>query len=244
MGFFKSIISRRDSDGSLNSRLQELIDMSLEEASSMLEREKKCVEIVFFFDKSYSCIGTEKITIDGFNRVIENEVNNGFLGDIVSVVLFNHESDTVYDRLPIENLGGIDYVAKGGTALYDTLYQKITYIEGRQKNDEVKPQNTIVIIMTDGFDEHSFHYNLADVRDLIMRKSADGWKFLFLGTMLNSKDVAEELGISRENAEYYSTGNLKYNFDAIESAIAGVREYGELQDGWSYSIIKHRLPKN
>ena len=58
-------------------------------------------EIVFILDKSGSMSGLESDTIGGFNSMLQKQKKEE--GEAyISVVLFNDDSDVIYDRVPIE----------------------------------------------------------------------------------------------------------------------------------------------
>lgn len=64
---------------------------------------KNLTELVFILDKSGSMSGLEKDTVGGFNSMLKKQKESG--GEVlVTTVLFNHEMETVHDRLKAENV--------------------------------------------------------------------------------------------------------------------------------------------
>ena len=224
----------------MNDRIKSLTAQSIDGASAYLEQVAKTkVELVFIFDRSGSCQGTEASTIKGFNDIIAKEKRKGFQ-DVVTTVLFNHFEDTLYSRLPIKLVPPLKYVADGGTALYDTLCNVIGNTRRLQNYDRECPEKTMVVIMTDGYDESSQYRKEKDVRDLITDCRKKGWEFIFLGVMNNTKKVASDLGIDPNNAERYCIDGISYNFESIERALDDIREGGEINEDWAEPIINNR----
>ena len=84
---------------------------------------KDLTEVVFILDKSGSMSGLESDTIGGFNSLIEKQKKEE--GDaIISVVLFNDDSNVIYDRVPIDKVEPMNdkqYFVGGCTALLDAI---------------------------------------------------------------------------------------------------------------------------
>jgi hypothetical protein len=198
------------------------------------------VEMVFIFDKSCSCFGTEYETVKGFNEIIKAAKIQKY-DDYVTTVLFDETKEIIYDRKPINDVKLFSYVADGlATAIYDAIYSQIKAVERSQRNDNEKLSNTLVVIMTDGIDNASIRFSLSDTKSLIKSKINDGWKFLFLGTMQDAKKLAKSMGIKEENAENYSIQHITDNFKAIQRALDELHETGQISSDWSKPIIDNR----
>ena len=60
-------------------------------------------ELIFILDRSGSMAGLEADTIGGFNAMIQKQKKEP--GDtLVSTVLFDHESQVIHDRVPLERV--------------------------------------------------------------------------------------------------------------------------------------------
>lgn len=80
-------------------------------------------ELVFILDRSGSMAGLEGDTIGGFNSLIEKQKKESSKA-YVSTVLFDHESEVVYDRVDINRVSPMTeetYYVRGCTALLDAL---------------------------------------------------------------------------------------------------------------------------
>ena len=229
------------SNGNVNARIQSLTAKSIESVSKSLEElRKQKMDIVFIFDKSSSCHGTEHDTIMGFYDILQKEKSNGY-NDFITTVLFDNNIRIVHDRNHISENLSLNYIADGAaTSLYDAIFFTINQIQNKQQNQKVK---TLVVIMTDGYDNNSRH-NLLETRELITKKTYEDWQFIFLGAMIDSKEIARELGIPMNNAEDYSITQIENNFKAIQKALESLRETGKIEPDWSKPITENRHTLN
>lgn len=216
-------------------KLQEYTASYLPEASKRIKEMKS--ELIFIFDKSGSCRGTEKAICDSFNKIIEKEQLE-HQNTTITTVLFNQNSTKIHDRLNVNEVKKLHYIAGGGTALYDTLMNVLTNIYQRQSQEKQKPQETLVVIMTDGYDEDSHLTTIDSVQREIAFLRQQGWEFIFLGANLDAKEVASALGMDPNKAEIYtaSSKGITCNFEAVEIALKSLREQGMITQDWSQPI--------
>lgn len=84
---------------------------------------KNLTELVFILDKSGSMWNLSDDTIGGYNALLkQNKMMEGEA--LVSTVLFNHKSQVLHDRVPIESVAPLtsrDYAPSGCTALLDAV---------------------------------------------------------------------------------------------------------------------------
>ena len=161
-------------------------------------------EILFILDRSGSMSGLEGDTIGGFNSMLKKQQQEG-TNALVSTFLFDHESILLHDRLPIADIQPLtekEYVARGTTALLDAIGNSIKHIQNIHKyaRDEDKPNNTMVFITTDGMENASKIFTLADIKSLINKQTELGWDFVFMGANIDAIDVAGNIGISSDRA--------------------------------------------
>lgn len=164
-------------------------------------------ELVFIIDRSGSMGGMELDTIGGVNSVLKT--NAEAEGDaVVSVVLFDHETEVLVDRKPIAKVKPLtqdDYWVRGCTALLDALGGSVKFIDRvhRYLPADAKPAKTIFVVTTDGFENASRDFTYDQVKKLISAKQKEGWEFLFLGANIDAVEEAERLGIPAERAATY-----------------------------------------
>lgn len=192
----------------------------------MKKNKKNLTELVFILDRSGSMGGLESDTIGGFNSMISK--NKQSEGDaIVTVVLFNHDIKTLYDRIPIKDIPEMtekDYQTSGTTALIDaigTTIDRIEKIHKESKKEEV-PSKTMFVITTDGQENSSKEYSSTDVRKKISRlKEGDKWEFMFIGANIDAVETAGHFGIDADHAANYKSdkAGTAVLYDAMAEAV-------------------------
>ena len=177
---------------------------------------KGLTEIVFILDRSGSMSGLEKDTIGGFNSTIEKQKKEE--GEaFVSTVLFDSEMEVLHDRVPLASIAPLtekEYYARGCTALLDAIGGAIHHIGNVHKyaRDEDRPEKTIFVITTDGYENASRKYTSDRMKQMIERqKEKYGWEFIFLGANIDAIETAKSFGISEERA-----ANFVNDGDGIE----------------------------
>lgn len=162
-------------------------------------------EIVFIMDRSGSMSGLETDTIGGFNGTIEKQKKEE--GEaLVSTILFDNVSEVLHDRVSLDKIPPMtseQYCVGGGTALIDALGDAIHHMGNVHKyaRDEDRPEKTIFIITTDGYENSSRKYSAEQVRHMVNRqKEKYGWEFIFLGANIDAVETARTYGISEERA--------------------------------------------
>jgi uncharacterized protein YegL len=164
------------------------------------------VELVFLLDVSGSMEPLKKDTVTGFNTVLQvQKQENDSKKVYVSTVLFNEHSRVIHNRESIERVSYMtlfDYVPHGRTALYDAVGSAIRHINVVHLNSpvEVRPEKTLFVIMTDGFENASRYYMASDVACMIECQKRLGWEFLFLAANIDSVHEAKKMGIEQERA--------------------------------------------
>ena len=177
--------------------------------------------------------GLEADTIGGFNAMIEKQKKEaGDAGDvIVSTVLFDDETEVLYDRVDIdkvEPMSDSQYYVRGCTALLDAIGGAIHHIGNAHKyaRAEDVPAKTLFIITTDGYENASCHYTYADVKKKVERqKEKYGWEFIFLGANIDAAEVAGKFGFDRRKAYNYESDSAgtRLNYQVLSDAVSRVR---------------------
>lgn len=200
-------------------------------------------ELVFILDRSGSMGGLESDTIGGFNAMLEKQKKEDGTA-YVSTVLFDHETEVLHDRLPIDSVAPLtdrDYTVRGCTALLDAIGKSVRHIGNIHKyaRPEDVPAHTMFVITTDGMENASRMYSGKDIKRLIEKqKSRYGWEFLFIGANIDAISTAKSFGIEEDRAVNYradkqGTGVV---YQAVCKAVSGMRKGGKLAPGWSAPI--------
>lgn len=207
---------------------------------------KGLAELVFVLDTSGSMAGLEEDAVGGFNSMLEQQKKEE--GEaLVTTVLFNSNSVTVHDRLPIGRVPALtrrDYIVGGSTALLDAVGSAVerTALIHRYARREDVPERTIFAIMTDGMENASTRYRYESVKSLIEENKVNGWEFIFLAANIDAAAVGGRMGIRPERtARFCNDGaGQRVNFDAVSCAMSDYRMDGAVRADWSAEIDSHR----
>ena len=160
-------------------------------------------------DKSGSMCDCIESTINGFNeqvnRIKSNE--NEFLEEEITIglttfnTIVNHH---FFQAKPSEvrALNTDTYIPDGSTALLDAIGKTVQHIENEVKiTNQVIPTTTVIVILTDGYENASRMFTLESIRNMISRLEETGnWTFSFIGATLDAVDVAKDLAIKAHNS--------------------------------------------
>ena len=200
-------------------------------------------ELVFILDRSGSMTGLESDTIGGFNSTIAKQKKEP--GEAyVSTILFDHEQIVLHDRVKLSEIREMtlkDYETRGSTALLDAIGKAIRHISNIHKyaRPEDVPENTIFVIITDGYENSSREYSSAKVKSMIKRKQeVYDWEFLFLGANIDSVETASELGISADRAANYISDSQGTGvaYESVNYALSMRRANRRINDDWNASV--------
>jgi hypothetical protein len=173
---------------------------------------------------SMATLGNEPVSaINTFNKTQKEK--GTYMGTLVS---FNDKVKFIYKNLSsddIPELTATDYIPNGMTALYDAIGDAIEF----QK--EIKTDNVIVVILTDGQENCSKKYRVPYIKDTITKMEKDhGWVFIYLGANQDSFTVGQSIGI---NKAY----DYEYNKDGFSGIMRSVSECVS-------RCISHEIPAN
>mgnify|MGYP000999749636 FL=1 len=105
------------------------------------------------------------------------------------------------------------------------------------------PARTMFVIITGGADNASLYYWTPDrLRDLVERQEKEaGWEFVFLGTNINAKQVAEDVGIPAKNADTFACDavGVRENFASLGTMILEFSATGVVAPTWARKISEH-----
>jgi hypothetical protein len=187
--------------------------------------------VTFLLDRTGSMQSIKADTIGGFNAYLDTLEREA--GDLVEFTMLQFDSqsiDTLYAGARLSNVPRLTdetYQPRASTPLIDACVEAIKTTEelvARRKDRS----RVVVVFQTDGEENASRRHQLADLVDLINRRSAEGWKFVFLGANIDAYETARAFGIADEATVAYDarrSGVLMEEAGVITALLAmGCRE--------------------
>jgi uncharacterized protein YegL len=212
---------------------------------------KHTLELVFIIDQSGSMAGLEQDTIGGFNSIIEKQKQLHGDDVVVSTVLFNHESDVIHNRVPIQEvtlLDQKDYIVGGSTALLDAVGGSIEHIQRVHDLLGVSdaPSQTLVVITTDGQENSSRRYHKETIQNMVKARQEEGWEFIFLGANIDAFDQARAFGISKDRTSNYmhDQQGVQYMYDSLNQAVNDLRTSKRINKEWKEQVEKDYVKRS
>ena len=204
---------------------------------------KNLTEIVFILDRSGSMAHLEEDTIGGYNSFLKKQKNEEGEAS-VTTVLFDDRFELIHDNADIRKVSPLtdkEYYARGTTALFDAIGKTISMVGNRHKlaPSSLVPGKTLVVIITDGYENSSCEYNIKQVKAMIERqKGKYNWEFVFLGANIDAISAAGDIGIAPDFAATYQADKMgtAMNFDAVDSVAKCVRASRQVTRDWKKDI--------
>lgn len=193
------------------------------------------MDLIFIMDRSGSMMGSQKDTIGGFNSFIQQEIKKE-LDTRVTTILFDNEYEILYKRKPIHEVKELtekEYWVRGTTALLDAIGKTINTLDKEIDN------KTLVVIMTDGYENASREYTKQQIQNLIANHN---WEFIYIGADIDSYSEAANYGFKRSRIANYrkSKQGVKDAYTSINSAVNYMRADVDLDEvNWKESLEKY-----
>ena len=208
-------------------------------------------EIIFILDRSGSMGPLAEDTIGGYNALLKKQKQE--TGEAcVTTVLFDDRYELLHDAADIQKVAPItakEYYARGTTALLDAIGTTVTNVANRHRfaPDAQVPERTLVVIITDGYENASREYDLPTVKKMIEQQKAEfQWEFLFLGANMDAVECAKGFGIAPDRAVTYEADEIgtRKNFEGISRAVCCARAAAPISADWKQEIDDYRKQKN
>jgi hypothetical protein len=171
--------------------------------------------------------------IGGFNTFIDEQVRNG-ADARMTIVQFDSQDpqDVTIWGAPLPEITHLDsqtFVPRGGTPLLDATGLLI----GRTMVDQsariaagLQAEDIIFVTVTDGEENQSREFNLAQIRELIEKRTEEGWAFIYLSAGIDAYADAAQMGIhSGDTQQWKRDGkNARLAFSSTSDAVSNMRE--------------------
>jgi hypothetical protein len=187
-------------------------------------------EIITILDRSGSMFALIDDTIGGYNDFIAKQ--RALPGEARStLILFDHLYEQPYAAVPLANVPALDRntdLARGNTALLDAIGRALTE-HGQRIATEKWAEKVMVVIITDGHENHSREFKLAQIKAMIEHaQEVGGWEFLYLSADPNAFADAGSMGIgANKTAAYQHSGQgTQAVYAAASASSAALRSHG------------------
>lgn len=152
------------------------------------------IDILVILDRSGS-MQSAKSDHEGGLRSFVNDQRD-LEGDVrFTFTQFDSENpcELIYDRIPIQQVGEIRLIPRGGTPLLDAIGRAVSHLEAHQA--KTPPEMTVAIIITDGQENASEEWTKDRIRARITELEKRNWTFLFLGANIDAFGEAHGMAI-------------------------------------------------
>ena len=189
--------------------------------------------LVTLIDRSGSMAPIANDVIGGFNTFIDEQIRNG-ADARMTIVQFDSQDpqDVTIWGAPLPEITHLDsqtFVPRGGTPLLDATGLLI----GRTMVDQsariaagLQAEDIIFVTITDGEENQSREFNLAHIRELVEKRTEEGWAFIYLSAGIDAYADAAQMGIhSGDTQQWKRDGkNARLAFSSTSDAVSNMRE--------------------
>lgn len=189
----------------------------------------KTIYYQLILDRSGSMESVREQTVSSFNEQVSaiQQLVKDFPAQPVSVslTLFNDRIDIpLQEESPaqIKPLTRKDYEPNGTTSLLDAIGMSVTRLQTKIQDQLTAGEaEVIVVILTDGHENSSRTYHLAQIAGLIRELEATGnWKFSYLGATLDAIDVAVQMNIDRKYSVRFQKEHTDRTMSKVSDSVA------------------------
>lgn len=187
------------------------------------------VHVYFVLDRSGSMASIQSDVIGGFNSfVAQQRAQPGRC--LMTLIQFDGQDphEVLEDARPIEQIPALDarrFVPRGNTPLFDAMGHAIAdaAIRSEKLDASGAPREEIVFVtFTDGLENASQEYSRSKVFDLIKKREAAGWSFIYLGANQDAYAESGRLGYARGSTQNFVADSRGTNL-AFESSSEALR---------------------
>ena len=191
---------------------------------------KDATDIVVVLDRSGSMRDIQHDTQGGFDTFVKGQKDQPGEAKL-SLYQFDDKDEVVYENLELGNVPPLNLQPRGYTALLDaigkTIQSRGQYYASLAEED--RPERVIMVIITDGEENHSTEYTLAAVKEMVtLQQDTYKWQFVFLGADINAIAVGGNLGFARGATMDFAktTKGVSNTYDLISSNVSVYRIKG------------------
>ena len=155
----------------------------------------------------------------------------------LTLVLFDDHYEVLCKHTDIEKVAPLSeksYFVRGSTALLDAVGKSVNgargWIDGAHPDE--RPDNVVVLVMTDGYENSSKEYTGKQIRDLVAETQANGWEYVFLGADIDAFGVTADLAMAQGSSSRVPKSSLGIQeaYRKMNRAVTNLRSTGSKGD--------------
>jgi uncharacterized protein YegL len=148
-------------------------------------------------DESGSMHPTKRDTLGSLNSFHDEQSGEYHPASPFVIHTFSNNVRIAHNKFLCDSLKDFQYKPSGATALYDAIKESISHAEKEISKMSQKPENTFIIILTDGAENSSTECSLNEVKNLFSKYKELGWQFIFLGANQDAIISGAAMGLER-----------------------------------------------
>jgi Mg-chelatase subunit ChlD len=186
-------------------------------------------EVVVILDRSGSMQSAKSDHEGGLKSFVNDQKQ--IAGDVrFTLVKFDTQNpcEIVYDGTPMSDVGEITLDPRGGTPLLDAIGLAVSHVENRLSKMNRRPDQVLVMIVTDGYDNASHEWTRDRIKSRIAELEKREWKFLYLGANVDAFAEASSMGISLDSSLGYNANSsqaIRGTYHATSSKMSAARQH-------------------
>lgn len=196
--------------------------------------------VVLMLDESGSMGQLRQSTISSANEFISGQRKDAEESKINTVVsIYTFDGGTVrcirdaIDVNEISDLTEKDYQPRGMTNLYDAMGSVIATINNKMSENKRKDRRSVIIaVLTDGMENSSTTFDMADINKMYNKCNESKWGFIFMGANIDAFAVGSQLGFNTHNTlQYAATSSGLTGSSASATRMVNSLKSGLVHDG-------------
>lgn len=132
----------------------------------------------------------------------------------------------------VKDIGKEDFQPRDMTPLYDAMGRGVDSLDNRAGDGKA-----ILVVVTDGVENHSRKHTLSSIRELIEARQAKGWLIIFLGGGLDNALQGMSMGIRAENVANIGLDeqSLGATMDAMAATNVAYAKTASMAEAFDYA---------
>jgi len=179
---------------------------------------KSTTHVLLVVDDSGSMGQVANDVRGGFNSYIQSLIEDTEAKYRATVAVFSNTYETIAVNAKLKDVPELttaNYKANGwSTSLYDAIGRIVR--DFNSANPKLpKDDRVMLVVQTDGQDNSSTEFTLADIRALISDRTADGWNTIFLGAGMDTWQQGIGMGFGTSLKTQHTGAGTRTAYEAV-----------------------------